>query len=478
MTFRNQRRRRGRRLRSQSRSGVSDVVATIILLALTVTLFASIFAFVTTFPSPPHQNGNQFQASMILSSNGQSVTGINITHLTGPSVPSTGLIYLKSSANPNVCPFTISTTVGSGISTSAWNLGQTWSQTFTSMCQSPTVDPLPDNITVYVVSGGNLLYSVILPGTQIVTPPAIVSTWITPNPVAQGVAFSVHASISGGVKPGSVYANLGAIPGLPGSPVQMTLSSGSWVYASTGGASSPGSFTGFVNATGLHGETTAQTVSLLVTSPSGALTASLIASPSSGTAPLAVSFSTIQSGGTGPFTYSWSFGDSTTATTTAGTASHSYANPGTYFATVTITDSKSNVVSSGTTVVATLGNAVAGLTYSNQNSVSGYQCVDNNYNCPNIYWEAWNNWTGSVTVSGTEYANASSGGTSQSWTIPVTVIGVNGNTGAVNPIGGHWRPASRGTTYTLTLVLKIVNTANGQVLGSLVVVDSNTISVS
>jgi len=39
---------------------VSDVVATILLLALTVTLFASIFAFVTSFPSPPAQNSNQF----------------------------------------------------------------------------------------------------------------------------------------------------------------------------------------------------------------------------------------------------------------------------------------------------------------------------------------------------------------------------------------------------------------------------------
>lgn len=386
--------RRLDRSRLRHRRGVSDVVATIILLALTVTLFASIFAFVTTFPSPPHQNGNQFQASLVLSSNGQSATGINITHLTGPAVPSTGLIYLKSAVNPNVCPFTLSTTVGSGITGSNWNLGQTWSRSFTSICGSTTTDPLPDNITVYVVNGNTLLYSVILPGTQIVTPPAIVSTWVSPNPVPQGVPFVVHASVSGGVMPGSVYANLGAIPGLPASPVRMAPYSGGWVYNATSGASSPGSFTGFINATGLHGETTAQAVSFEVSSPTGALSVTITAAPSSGTAPLNVSFVTNQNGGTGPYTYGWNFGDG--GTSTVANPYHVYSVAGTYIASLSVTDMKGNVAStsvtisvqaptpscSGQTITTSFGSVTACTLTANQQAVFELS----------LSQSTWNNW--------------------------------------------------------------------------------------
>ncbi len=341
---------RGRRSihRHGSRRGVSDVVATILLLALTVTLFASIFAFVTSFPSPPPQNANQFQANLVLAPGGAAVSGINITHLTGPAVASTGLIYLKSAAYPSSCPFSTSMTVGSGIGTSTWNLGQTWSRSFTSICGTPTTDPLPDNITVYVVSGNQLLYSVVLPGQQIVTPPVITSTWVSSNPVAQGAPFSVYAAITGGVKTNSVYANLATVPGLPSNPVKMVLYQGQWTYNATSGAAAPGTFTGFVNASGPAGQTTVAAITIRVSGPTGQLYVSITAQPTSGVYPLTVSFATTQSGGTGPFTYSWSFGDG--GTSTVQNPSHIYSTAGTFLATLSVTDSKGNVASTSVTI--------------------------------------------------------------------------------------------------------------------------------
>ncbi len=386
--------------RRRSRRGVSDVVATILLLALTVTLFASIFAFVTSFPSPPPQNANEFQASLVLAPGGTAVSGINITHLTGPAVSSTGLIYLKSAAYPNSCPFSTSMTVGSGISTSSWNLGQTWSRTFTSICGTPTTDPLPDNITVYVVSGSQLLYSVVLPGQSIITPPVITSTWVSSNPVAQGAPFSVYATITGGVKPNSVYANLATVPGLPSNPVKMVLYHGQWTYNATSGAAGPGTLTGFVNASGSAGQTTAAAVTIRVTGPTGQLYVSITAQPTSGVYPLAVSFATTQSGGTGPFTYSWNFGDG--GTSTLQNPSHTYTTSGTFLATLSVTDSKANVASSSVSItvsaptpscsgqtIATTFNAVTDCSLSpNQQVVFTFTVTSNdwsNYNYVNVF---------------------------------------------------------------------------------------------
>ncbi len=335
--------RSGRKLwRCRSRRGVSDVVATILLLALTVTLFSAIFAFVTSFPPPPAQNVNQFQASLLLSANGGYATGVAITHLAGPSVPLSALFYFKSAVHPGLCPFAGSATAAQGgISSGAWSLGQVWSLNFTSFCGPLTMDQLPDNITVYVVSQANLIFSVVLPGQQISTPPAITSTWVSPSPVIRGFPFVVHATIVGAVESNSVYANLAAVAGLPSSPVRMVWYQGQWTYnVSAPGATSTGTYYGFINATGVNGQTASAPLTLTVTTASVGLTVSISAVPTSGGEPLKVAFAANVSGAYGSITFAWVFGDGNTSTSSHPT--NWYNRTGTYLVSLTVTDSGGN----------------------------------------------------------------------------------------------------------------------------------------
>jgi hypothetical protein len=271
MTVANRRWHRQRSRAGWSRSrrrGVSDVVATILLLALTVTLFAGIFAFVTTFPSPPPQNNNQFQASLSYTANLTYVTSLRILHLAGPAVPGSGQIYLKSTTQPTAPEFANPYTVSSGLAgATQWNLGQTWNLTFPA-AERPVA--YGNNITVYVVANSQLLFSVILPGTAIFAPPTIVSTLVSPTPLTKGEGFTVYATVAGSYGINSVYVNLAAVPGGPSTPqLMMQNGQGQWYFPVPGGATSNGTFYAFVNASNAAGQQTTGAVVISVANSAG-----------------------------------------------------------------------------------------------------------------------------------------------------------------------------------------------------------------
>ena len=264
--------RTGARARAfRSRRAVSDVVATILLLGLTVTLFASIFAFVTTFPSPPAQNSNQFQASLTIGPNASSpgnfeVTSINIIHLAGPAVVPLAIIYLKSAVNPKGPEFAnpYSLAAGGLPVGKAWNLGQTWilGTNFTGG-QHPAV---PDNITVYIVTSTTLLFSVVLPGQVISPPPTFLSAETIPSTPVVGGAFTISAVVTGSISSATVV-----LSGLPGSfsalPVAMTAGAGGlWTYyVATGLTTASGTYYVFVTATNVAGKTGTVSVPVSIT---------------------------------------------------------------------------------------------------------------------------------------------------------------------------------------------------------------------
>jgi hypothetical protein len=248
-------RRSGKARAWRSHRGVSDVVATILLLGLTVTLFASIFAFVTSFPSPPAQNSNQFQATLTSGPNASSpghsmVTAINILHLAGPAVLQYTLIYVKSSTNPKGPEFQSPYTLAQGgiPSGTVWNLGQTWVLVNFTSNQHPA---LPDNLTIYIVSGSALLFSVVVPGQVISPPPTFLAVGTSPNTPVVGGPFVISALISG-VGSGTPMITVSGLPGaFPAGAVAMTASSapGLWTYSVPAGmTTASGSFYAFITA--------------------------------------------------------------------------------------------------------------------------------------------------------------------------------------------------------------------------------------
>lgn len=72
------------------------------------------------------------------------------------------------------------------------------------------------------------------------------------------------------------------------------------------------------------------------------LTVSLTPSPTSGTAPLDVSFAASISGGVAPYTINWNFGDGTTIADGGTSQTHTYTTTGTYTATISVADSGGN----------------------------------------------------------------------------------------------------------------------------------------
>jgi len=272
---------RGRAFRSNCRSrrfrqkrGVSDVIATILILALTVTLFASIFAFVGSFPSPPPQNVSQFQAALVRTANNTYISGVTIEHLSGPTIAGSNHVYLESANHVADWQFSLSTGVpiywglSGNSSANVWNFGQSWSTTFNHLIK------IPDNITVYIVTPTQLLYSVTLPGLTITTPPAILTAGTWPANIGTTKTFDIYATL-GGTLTGLVdKVNLGGIPGLSGNFTLTKAANGTYVYTTTSGASTAGRWYAVLYVTNSLGQTASASIPVVVTSTGGGGTAS------------------------------------------------------------------------------------------------------------------------------------------------------------------------------------------------------------
>ncbi|MGB6443188.1 MAG: type IV pilin [Thermoplasmata archaeon] len=297
---------------------MAEVVATIILLALTVTLFSAIFAFVTSFPSPPSQSSNQFQATLQYATNSSShstpkptaISGVTILHLAGPTVSVGARVYLKSSSNPNGPVFQ-----SAYITTSNWNLGQTYSVAF------PTgqYDPLGDNITIYIISQSTLLFSAILPGQSIAVPPTFLSTAVTPGNPDVGAVFNVSTVIAGTPKTYGTYITLSGIPGLTATPEKMTYSATTGTFyfvvsVAYGATTENGTYYAFINASGTSGGTASTGVPITFVTPTTS-TGTLASGGPTGLLTSTQTIVTYTPSATAQFRISWTLSCKTGATT-------------------------------------------------------------------------------------------------------------------------------------------------------------------
>lgn len=141
------------------------IAAVAIAIAVTITLFAALLVPATLSPSPPPQNPNRFRASVYDNAAGY-VAGLNITHLAGPPVPGSATVTVKSAVDPNQCFSRAAANVSVGIPTPTWVVGETWNGSFGQFpgCPAGVYDSaFHDNITVYLVSSEELIFSTILP---------------------------------------------------------------------------------------------------------------------------------------------------------------------------------------------------------------------------------------------------------------------------------------------------------------------------
>ncbi|MCC6193284.1 MAG: PASTA domain-containing protein, partial [Burkholderiales bacterium] len=178
------------------------------------------------------------------------------------------------------------------------------------------------------------------------TPPAV-DTGADPSSQPTGSAIDLAASVSDAdgdsmvdvrwafvAKPGGSAANLA-------NPATLTPS---FV------ADRPGDYLLEFSATDSRGATGRARVVIRAVTLSPVTITSLIANPGSGTVPLTVNFLAQAGGGTGVFTYDWTFGDNAAANNQ--NPSHVYTQPGTYIATVTATDSQNSKGHKNVTIVA------------------------------------------------------------------------------------------------------------------------------
>ncbi len=217
----------------EEKSGVSEVIGTILILGMTVTLFSVIILWVANIPTPVAQTRVDIESSMtpVLNSLGQQV-GIQIllTHRGGEALlsQSTG-IYVTDQvgSNPQTTDavtlhmFNIRLTNPNGLldgTGTAWTIGQRWEyENFVFRTSDTVTVTIVDNARGLVVWTGQMNPAA---GTR---PPIFLNIWAAgtlnkglANPVYAGAGFFLFAQVfspDNDLNVNSVYATITAMTG-------------------------------------------------------------------------------------------------------------------------------------------------------------------------------------------------------------------------------------------------------------------------
>jgi hypothetical protein len=215
------------------------MVATMLLLAITVVLFTALFFFVTRIPKPGPQPLNQFDSS--LSYSGSTVSSISILHLSGTTLTGSSTaqaaVYITSQKHPGAIPSPFTLAAGLSGSTS-WSFGQTWSISLATYGITS-----PDNLTVTIVAAGQLQEDSTLPVSVASFAPYFGPVQLAPSGVQSAAkSFTVNATVFFSPTSGdSVTINTTEFPS--GGVTTMTGSGHTGYYTYSGTTPSPGSQT-------------------------------------------------------------------------------------------------------------------------------------------------------------------------------------------------------------------------------------------
>jgi PKD repeat protein len=283
----------------------------------------------TQNPSHTYSTAGNYSATLTVTdsqnaTNSQSLA-ISVTAAPSPLVatasgnPTSGIVPLAvnftGSATGGTSPYTYRWTFGDGSSSTTRNPSHTYS------------------------TAGSYTATLTVTDSQSATNSKSLSISVTA--ATSQLTAAASANPTSGVAPLAVNFTGGATGGT-------TPYSYSWSFGDGGSSSTQnpshtysasGSYTATLSVTDAQNASNSKSLTISVTAAPSQLTAAVSADPTSGVVPLAVNFTGSATGGTPPYSYSWSFGDG--GTSTAQNASHTYTAIGSYAATLTVTDSTS-----------------------------------------------------------------------------------------------------------------------------------------
>lgn len=213
-----------------SRKGVSEIIANILILGITVTLFSSIMWFVASMPAP-HQNGYaDFSADPVTYSSNYKTAYINVTHKGGQELQnySTGIyLFVNESLYKSLRISNSTTSIGP-----VWSTGETWRYAL-SFPAGKNASKARISIIISDTNKNTELYNAILAGGSIAgsSAPIIGARGTTPSPTYAGTQCYFYATVydpDGDLNKNSVYLNASSI-GL-GSSIKMTDSNNDGIF--------------------------------------------------------------------------------------------------------------------------------------------------------------------------------------------------------------------------------------------------------
>ncbi len=221
----------------EDESGVSEVIGTILILGITVTLFSVIIVWVSGVPAPVAQTRVDITSQMTALTPGGTGVNITLTHSGGESLyPVPTVIYVTDQVGNSQTTdtvtlhlFTTKLINPNGLldgTDSVWSIGERWNYENAKWSTSDAI-----TVTVVDTSKGNVMWMGQMNPHSGDRPPVFLNVWaagtlngVQSNTVYAAQGFYLFADVispAGTIK--SVYANITAWQGYPSSGCSVAL---------------------------------------------------------------------------------------------------------------------------------------------------------------------------------------------------------------------------------------------------------------